>query len=366
MPTKLLIADDSTTIQKVFERTFSTEEFTLSFANNGEEALSKARSDKPELIIADINMPEKNGFEVCEEVKKDPLLRGIPVLLLIGILDDFDEDESRRVGADGFIVKPFESNAAISKVREALVKRKTVSPLGETAKGPEEVLELRDIVEEPAATAPPPQKRAAEEIVELKEIVEEPLAPPPREKREEGFILQTPLRDFEVELKEKFSEREEKKERPLSLDLPLDEMGTEPTAKSAKGSGLFGDLGIGDEEREGRDERLEDILGRSATELEKIDGLISQEEEKGGMTEEEFEERFMETFETVFEPEEGERTTIGISEKGTEQLSGMTMEGLAERVATAIGHELRKSMEEVIKDKVPKLVRQEIERLKKG
>ena len=135
MPAKLLIADDSTTIQKVFERTFPSEEFTLTFANNGEEALTKARTDKPNVIIADINMPAKNGFELCEELKRDPALKGTPVLLLIGILDDFDEDEGRRVGADGFIIKPFESNAAISKVREALAKGGSALPTGEPAAG---------------------------------------------------------------------------------------------------------------------------------------------------------------------------------------------------------------------------------------
>ena len=190
VPAKLLIADDSTTIQKVFERTFPPEEFTLSFANNGEEALTKARTDKPNAIIADINMPAKNGFELCEELKRDPVLRGTPVLLLIGILDDFDEDEGRRVGADGFIIKPFESNAAISKVREALAKGGSALPKGEPAAGgAEEIVDLTNIAQAPTAT-PPPQKKGAEDILNLADVLEETTATPapPSQKDAEDIL----------------------------------------------------------------------------------------------------------------------------------------------------------------------------------
>jgi len=185
VPAKLLIADDSTTIQKVFERTFPPEEFALSFANNGEEALTKARTDKPNVIIADINMPAKNGFELCEELKRDPALKGIPVLLLIGILDDFDEDEGRRVGADGFIIKPFESNAAISKVREALAKGGSALPAGgPAAGGAEEILDLTNIAQAPTATPPP--KKKAEGIVEVADLLEEPAPQPPQPPQKKG------------------------------------------------------------------------------------------------------------------------------------------------------------------------------------
>ncbi len=185
VPAKLLIADDSTTIQKVFERTFPPEEFALSFANNGEEALTKARTDKPNVIIADINMPAKNGFELCEELKRDPALKGIPVLLLIGILDDFDEDEGRRVGADGFIIKPFESNAAISKVREALAKGGSALPAGgPAAGGAEEILDLTNIAQAPTATPPP--KKKAEGIVDVADLLEEPAPQPPQPPQKKG------------------------------------------------------------------------------------------------------------------------------------------------------------------------------------
>jgi len=498
VPAKLLIADDSTAIQKVFERTFPPEEFTLSFANNGEEALTKARTEKPQVIIADINMPAKSGFELCAALKQDPALKGTPVLLLIGILDDFDEDESRRVGADGFIIKPFEANAAVSKVREALAKGgvtpPTEGPVGVQAdeivelaniveeppsqeKGAEDIVELADILEEPASTTPStPPKKGAEDILDLADIVEEtptipqpppsekaegvmdlmdtieeplsapspqgktsdemfelpditeeapaiPQSPPQQKQGDEEFVLHTPLRELEEELKAEFPEEKAQGEEELraefpeektgvekdlsgllkeedfgslELDLPFDEMDAEPRAKDAEWTSMFGELGNEKPGQETKGERLETILGESASELNKIEGLgqkiktEAQEEEftkkfreplfgestpEGGeiaihgpikqeKAEEEFAEKFMEDFEPVFEPDE-EMQSIDILEK---DLPGISLENtgdLAERVASAVGHELKEAVEEVLKDKVPKLVREEMNRLKK-
>jgi CheY-like chemotaxis protein len=345
VPAKLLVADDSTTIQKVFEQTFPAEEFTLSFANNGEEALAKARTERPQVIIADINMPLKNGFELCEVIKKDQTLKDIPVLLLIGILDDFDEDESRRVGADGFIVKPFEANAAINKVRAALTKRGSglsrEAPSGEET---EEIFELSDIIK-----APPPTSSI-----------------PPQNKREE-FALDSPLREFEAELRAEFPEEkgEEKKEESWSLDLDLpsfEGIEPEPQAKDADWTRLFGDLGMGGSNQEVKDERLGTILDESASELEKIEGLgLKKDTSKD---EQEFAEQFMEGFEPVFE-REGVAQHIDILEKDVRGASTGKQDDLAERVAAALSHELKAVVEEVIKKKVPQLVRQEIQRLKK-
>jgi CheY-like chemotaxis protein len=411
VPAKLLVADDSTTIQKVFERTFPSEEFALSFANNGEEALAKARAEKPQVIIADINMPIKNGFELCEAIKKDPDLKGIPILLLIGILDDFDEDESQRVGADGFIVKPFEANAALGKVREVLSKGGASLPTKGPAGGhPEEILELGDVLEEPPQILPSSsQKQDDEGILELSDIVENPLgaspspsqgqedegileleamikessAPsiPPRQqkpKKEEEFILQSPLRDLEAELNAEFPEQKEEQEAPmvqegkeaaekeeswnLDLDLSLDKIETEPRSKDADWTSLFGDLGIDEPQQEIKDERLGTILDESATELEKIEGIGPAKQEKN--KEEEFAEKFMEEFEPVFAKEDFQ--DIDLSDKDRGEIPTKGAEDLAEKMAAALSHELKAAIEKVIKDKVPALVRQEMERLKKA
>jgi len=378
VPAKLLIADDSTTIQKVFERNFPAGEFTLSFANDGEEALTKVRTERPDLIIADISMPVKNGFELCATLKGDPTLKGIPFLLLIGILDDFDEDESSRVGADGFIVKPFEVTAALNKVRAALSKGAGSLPIeGPSRRQTEEVLELTDLMEKPSAT--PLQRQGADEILELADIIKEsPSAPSPQKKKEEEFILQSSLRELEEELKAEFPEEKEgekvtpsfpegeKKESwNLKLDLPFDDVELEPKPKDADWTGLFGDLSMEKPGQEIKDERLETILGESATELEKIEGLAQGKDEPAKKKEEEFAEKFMEDFEPVFAPEE-DRQPINVLEKDQKKISPDEIEDLAQRVAAALGRELTGAVEEMIKNKVPTLVRQIMEQSKKG
>jgi CheY-like chemotaxis protein len=120
MPKKLLLADDSITIQKVIGITFANEDFALTTVDNGVDAIATARRLRPDLILADVVMPGKNGYEVCEFVKHDPELRGIPVLLLAGTFESFDEAEMARVGADGYITKPFESQTLIDKVHELI------------------------------------------------------------------------------------------------------------------------------------------------------------------------------------------------------------------------------------------------------
>lgn len=120
MARKVLVADDSVTIQKVVGLTFANEDIELSFVDNGDEAIAVAKRIKPDLILVDVLMPAKSGYEVCEIIKSDPELQHIPVLLLTGTFEPFDADRCARVGADGTITKPFESQTLIREVRELL------------------------------------------------------------------------------------------------------------------------------------------------------------------------------------------------------------------------------------------------------
>lgn len=122
MSKKLLLADDSITIQKVIGITFANEDYELSVVDNGDTALEKARSMIPDLILADVFMPGRNGYELCAAVRQEPALRGIPVLLLTGTFEPFDENKARAVGADSWIAKPFESQALIDRVEELLAR----------------------------------------------------------------------------------------------------------------------------------------------------------------------------------------------------------------------------------------------------
>ncbi|MBE0575724.1 MAG: response regulator [Desulfuromonadales bacterium] len=120
MSKKLLLADDSITIQKVIQITFAHEDYELTITDNGDAALVKAREIKPDLIMTDIYMPGKNGYELTSAIKQDPALRHVPVLLLVGSFEPFDEDKARSCNADAWIEKPFESQSLIDKVAELL------------------------------------------------------------------------------------------------------------------------------------------------------------------------------------------------------------------------------------------------------
>jgi CheY-like chemotaxis protein len=120
MSKKLLLADDSITIQKVIGITFANEDYDLEIVDNGDAALEKARALRPDLILADVFMPGRNGYELCAAIKQDNALRHIPVLLLTGTFEPFDEAKARASGADSWIAKPFESQALIERVEQLL------------------------------------------------------------------------------------------------------------------------------------------------------------------------------------------------------------------------------------------------------
>ena len=100
MPKKILLADDSITIQKVVELTFSDGDYEVSAVNNGAKAIQKLAELRPDIILSDIIMPEKNGYEVCEYVKSHPEFRTIPVVLLTGTFEPFDPDRADKAGCD--------------------------------------------------------------------------------------------------------------------------------------------------------------------------------------------------------------------------------------------------------------------------
>jgi len=125
MSKKILLADDSLTIQKVISITLASEDYELEIVGDGNAAIAKAKSFQPDLILADVAMPGKNGYEVCEIIKKDPALARIPVLLLAGTFEPLNRDEAGRVKADDSIIKPFESASFVEKVKLLLSKAET-------------------------------------------------------------------------------------------------------------------------------------------------------------------------------------------------------------------------------------------------
>jgi CheY-like chemotaxis protein len=106
---KLLLADDSATIQKVIDLTFADEGVRVMTVGNGQEAIDQLLKFAPDIVLADVFMPARTGYEVCEYVKTNEKLKHIPVMLLVGSFEPFDEAEARRVGADDILTKPFQS-----------------------------------------------------------------------------------------------------------------------------------------------------------------------------------------------------------------------------------------------------------------
>ena len=90
MPKNLLVADDSLTIRKGIGMLFATEDFQVTAVDNGLDAITRSRELRPDVVLADVVMPGKNGYEVCEALKNDPSTKHIPVLLLAGPFEAFD------------------------------------------------------------------------------------------------------------------------------------------------------------------------------------------------------------------------------------------------------------------------------------
>lgn len=128
MGCKILLADDSITIQKVVNLTFEDEGIDVVAVSNGDQAERKLNEVNPDLVLADIFMPGKNGYELCETIKKNPQFSNVPVVLLVGAFEPFDQNEARRVGADDHLTKPFESRKLVETVRRLLVMRQHSSP----------------------------------------------------------------------------------------------------------------------------------------------------------------------------------------------------------------------------------------------
>jgi CheY-like chemotaxis protein len=133
MPHKLLLADDSVTIQRVIELTFADEDVQVIAVGNGQAAIESVQRDRPDIVLADVGMPERNGYEVAAFIKGNPALAHIPVVLLTGAFEPVDEARARSVGCNGVLVKPFEPQIVISRVKDLLAGRQ---PSGMWSAGP--------------------------------------------------------------------------------------------------------------------------------------------------------------------------------------------------------------------------------------
>jgi CheY-like chemotaxis protein len=181
MPKNLLLADDSVTVQKMVAIVFAGEDFKITAVGNGEDAVARARELKPDVILADVVMPRKNGYEVCEAIKADPELQRIPVLLLAGTFEAFDAARARAARADRHIEKPFESQALLDKVKELVSSAQGRAPAPAVAAAP--ARPSQPVVSTPAqapaftATAGPHEPIPAADLIPAAAL--QPTAVPP-------------------------------------------------------------------------------------------------------------------------------------------------------------------------------------------
>ncbi|HVT46207.1 MAG TPA: response regulator [Vicinamibacterales bacterium] len=122
MPNTLLLADDSVTIQRVIELTFAQEDVRVVSVSDGRQAIRWMEIESPDIVLVDVEAPEVDGYGVAAHVKQSPNLRDVPVLLLAGAFEPVDEARAALVGCDGVLVKPFEPQQLVARVK-ALLER---------------------------------------------------------------------------------------------------------------------------------------------------------------------------------------------------------------------------------------------------
>lgn len=127
MPKKILIVDDDPDLVKAVSMILESKNYEVAAAYGGIEGLEKAKTENPDLIVLDVMMPDKDGYTVCKELKADPQLSKIPVLLLTAVVSHisttrYTQQMGLETEADDYIDKPVEPNALVERIETLLTK----------------------------------------------------------------------------------------------------------------------------------------------------------------------------------------------------------------------------------------------------
>ncbi|MBK9372293.1 MAG: response regulator [Holophagales bacterium] len=187
MAIKILLADDSLTIQKVVELTFSDAETRLMAVGSGDRAVQALDDFQPDIVLADVVMPGLTGYDVCEAVKRRSGGPFVPVVLLTGTFEPFDRARAERVGSDAIVTKPFDSHALQGLVRDLVTRARAARQDAETAAlaapppapepPPTMILSATELEEEIPATAPGAEDTGATQAMPALDL-NEALLPP--------------------------------------------------------------------------------------------------------------------------------------------------------------------------------------------
>jgi CheY-like chemotaxis protein len=141
---RILLVDDSPHAQRMGERILAEEGYEVVTVSNADSALIRLDDADPDVVIADTVMPGRTGFDICHYLKMSPRHRYVRVILTAGVLEPLDEEQAKRVNADGTLKKPFEASALLAAVKplaeQAVAERKqterTQGPAPKAAKAP--------------------------------------------------------------------------------------------------------------------------------------------------------------------------------------------------------------------------------------
>jgi CheY-like chemotaxis protein len=167
---KILIADDSIAVRKVAERLLTEAGLGVTLAANGEEALAYLAKERPDVVVSDVIMPDKSGYEVCAYVRGNATLAATPVLLISGIVNDEVTKQAESCRADGVLKKPFQGTSLKDRVLELIAKRQEPAPAA--AAGPVSA-PVAARAEKTMQMSDQPQESGRLEVSKLKEFEEQ-------------------------------------------------------------------------------------------------------------------------------------------------------------------------------------------------
>jgi CheY-like chemotaxis protein len=119
-PKRILICDDDPAILRVLQVNLEVEGYTTLLAHHGEEALEVAARENPDLIILDIMMPRLDGYQTCERLKNDEMLKDIPVVFLSAKAQQSDIDKGKTYGVADYLTKPFDPDVLVETIERLL------------------------------------------------------------------------------------------------------------------------------------------------------------------------------------------------------------------------------------------------------
>jgi CheY-like chemotaxis protein len=192
----LLLADDSVTIQRVIELTFASEDISVVAFSDGQHAIASLDRTPPDIVLADIGMPGRSGYELSRYIKRTPALAHIPVLLLTGAFEPVDQAKAIEAGCDGILIKPFEPQLVISRVKELLRKPKPGTKDAEVESYFDELdRSFANLAAAPPLPVPttdmpavhPPETNDTKDAVSSPPVLSSPAVPPPRPSLAEAF-----------------------------------------------------------------------------------------------------------------------------------------------------------------------------------